>query len=384
MRKYIYIIFILFVLTGCAKINEIQFQAYAVGIGIDYQDGEYHVFLQFLDFSNVAKSDQGKSESASPVWIGEGNGKTVEEAINKIYHGIQIPVNYDQVGLFVFSKSLLEKRLGKTVEALDTNFNIRLTGLVYGTEEPIEKIFTTKVPFHYAYSNARINQPEFMQQQDSTIPAISLQELVYHINEKTKTLLLPSISTNEDIIKKDLDKLPVTIFNGAYLMKGEKMKGYLSKKDLEGFIRVNNESVRSPVIVSEKNSGKEEVVQIELLNPKVKRIMNKENNKIQIGLDIKLSAIVRESSYEVLSPKIKRQIKEKIKNEVYAAYLNSLKIGGDIYQFEDYLYRFMHEDWKVYQKSGKFPILNKNDIHVEVAPLKSINKINAGKKLIVN
>ncbi|MEH7309370.1 hypothetical protein V7137_30485, partial [Neobacillus drentensis] len=86
---------------------------------------------------------------------------------------IQIPVNYDQVSLFVFGKSVLEKRLSKTVEALDTNFDIRLTGWVYGTEEPIEKLFTTKVPFYYAYSNARIVQPEYMQQQDSSVPALS-------------------------------------------------------------------------------------------------------------------------------------------------------------------------------------------------------------------
>jgi spore germination protein KC len=378
MRKLLTIICILTVLTGCTKINEIQFQAYAVGIGIDYQNDEYHVVLQFLDFSNVAKTDQGKSDQPSPVWIGEGKGKTVEDAIIKIYHGIQIPVNYDQLSVFVFGKSVLENRLSKTVEALDTNFNIRLTGWVYGTEEPVEKIFTTKVPFNYAYTNARIVQPEYMQQQDSSIPALSLQGLVYQLHEKTKTILLPSISTNDAIILKDQDKLPVTIFNGAYLMKGTKLKGHLTEKDLEGFIRVNNKSVRSPVTFSEKNAGEEAFVQIELLNPKMKRKVKKDQNGIQIGLDIKISAIVRESSQEILSPSIKRQIQEEIRKEVYASYLKSEKIGGDVYQFEDYLYRFMHDDWKSLQTSGTFPTLHKKDIHVDIAPLKSINKINAG------
>lgn len=384
MRKFLYIICILSVLTGCAKIHEIQFQAYAVGIGIDYQNDEYHVVLQFLDFSNVAKTDQGKSNQPSPVWIGEGKGKTVEDAIIKIYHGIQIPVNYDQLSVFVFGKSVLENRLKKTVEALDTNFNIRLTGWVYGTEEPVEKIFTTKVPFNYAYTNARIVQPEYMQQQDSSIPVLSLQGLVYQLHERTKTILVPSISTNDAIMKKDQEKLPVTIFNGAYLMKGEKLKGHLTEKDLEGFIRVNNKSVRSPVIFSEKSAGEEAFVQIELLNPKMKRKVKKDQNGIQIGLDIKISAIVRESSKQILSPSIKRQIQEEIRKEVYAAYLKSQKIGGDIYQFEDYLYRFMHDDWKSLQTSRKFPTLNKKDIHVDIAPLKSINKINAGVDTLLN
>lgn len=381
MKKFLYITYALVFLTGCSKINEIQFQAYAVGIGIDYKDDEYHVVMQFLDFSNVAKTEQGKSDKPGPVWLGVGKGKTVEDAIVEVYHSIQIPINYDQISIFVFGKSLLEHRLGKTIKALDTNFNIRQTGRVYGTEQPLKKIFTSQVPFDYPFSNARINQPEYMQQQESTIPAISLQDLIYQFNEKTKTILLPSITLNDESIKQNQGKIPVTTFTGTYLMKDEKMKGLLTNKEIEGFIRVNNKAVRSPVTIGERINGKQEHVTIELLNPKVKRTINKDQNEVKIGLDIKISAIVRESNHRILAPRIKRKIKEKIRNHVYEAYVNSHKIGGDIYQFEDYMFRFMHDDWMKYQKSGNFPILNKTDIHVKVAPLKSINKINAGIQL---
>ncbi|WML52513.1 Ger(x)C family spore germination protein [Neobacillus sp. PS3-12] len=385
MRKRILIVFLLSLLTGCSKINEIQYEAYAVGMGIDYTNNEYHVVLQFLDFSNVAKTEQGKSEQPSPIWIGSGRGKTIEEALTKIYHGIQIPVNYDQISLFVFGKSLLENRLSRALKALETNFNIRLTGLTYGTEEPLEKIFTTKVPFNYDYSNSRINHPEYMQEQDSSIPAISLQELIYQFNEKTKTIILPGIKSNDKIMRNNLNKFPVTTLNGAYLIKDEKLTSQLTGSDLEGFIHINNQSVRSPIIVRERKAGKEELVQIELLRPKVKRVFNKEQNDVHIGLDIKVSAIVRESDHEIiLSSKIKREIENKIRNEVYGVYLKSKEIRADIYQFEDYMYRFMYEDWKKYRKEANFPSLNKKDIRVKIAPLKSINKINTGNNLLFN
>ncbi|MEH7301042.1 Ger(x)C family spore germination protein [Neobacillus drentensis] len=385
MRNFLFVTSLMLFLTGCSNIREIQYQAYAVGIGIDYKDHEYHVVLQFLDFSNVAKTEQGKSDQPVPVWIATGKGKTVEDAIIQIYHGIQIPINYDQISLFVFGTSLLEHRLDKTLKSLDTNFNIRQTGLVYGTEEKVEGVFTTKVPFNYAYSNSRINQPESMQQQDSTVPAISLQELIFEFNEKVKTIVLPRISITKQIVKKNLEDLPVSIFDGAYIMKDEKLKGYLSQQDLEGFIRVNNKAVRSPVIVSEETDGNEELVQIELLKPKVKRVIDKDKNEVNIGLDINISAIIREASKnEVLSPRVKRKIKEKVTNEVYAAYLKSSQIGGDIYQFEDFMYRFMYKDWKATKKKGDFPVLKKENIHVKVRPLKSINKINSGIKLPLN
>lgn len=379
MRKFIFITYSLSLLiTGCSNNREIQFQAYATAIGIDYINHKYHVALQFLDFSNVAKTEQGKPAQPVPVWIGVGRGKTIEDALSDVYHGVQIPIDFDQVNLFIFGKKLLEQRLGKTIKALNTNFNFRLTGHTYGTEEKIEDIFTTEVPFYYPFINSRINQPEFMQQQDPAIPAITLQELIYQYNEETKTILLPKLSINDEIMKKENKKTPVSIFDGAYLIKEKKKKGFLSNKDLEGFINVNNESVRSRVIVSDKDAGEDKLIQIELLKPKVKRIVNKDQNETQIGLDINLSAVVRESSHEINSPEIKRLINEKIKDQVYSAYMNSRKIGGDIYQFEDYMYRFMHDDWKTFQSSGKFPVLNKNDIRVKIAPLKSINKINAG------
>ncbi|MGM0837976.1 MAG: Ger(x)C family spore germination protein [Bacillota bacterium] len=377
MRKFIFITYALTLLiTGCSNIREVQFQAYAVALGIDYIDHEYHVVLQFLDFTNVAKTEQGKPAQPLPVWLGVGRGKTVEDAFVDVYHGVQIPIDYDQINLLIFGKELLEQRLGNTIKALNSNLNIRLTGYTYGTEEKIEEIFTTKVPFYYPFSDSRINKPEFMLHQNPAIPAIMLQDLIYQFNEETKTILLPRVSINKEIMKEEKEKLPVSIFDGAFIIKGKKMKGFLSNKDLEGFININNESVSSPVIVSEE--GEDKHVQIELFKPKVKRIVKKDKNETKIGLNINISAVIRESSYEINESKIKKQIKDKIKNDVYSAYMNSQNIGGDVYQFEDYMYRFMHDDWKEFQNNGEFPVLNKDDIRVKIAPLKSMNKINAG------
>ncbi|QGQ48496.1 Ger(x)C family spore germination protein [Metabacillus sediminilitoris] len=375
MRKLVFMTFISIFLCGCTNIEEIQYEAYAVGLGIDYKDNEYHVTLQFLDFSNVAKTEQGKSDQPGQVWLGEGKGETVEDAFTKIYQGIQIPVNYDQISVFVFGKSLLENKLDKTLQGLDTNFNIRLTGLAYGTEKPINEIFTTKVPFNYPFTVSRMSQPEYMQEQYSSIPPVSLQELIYQFNEHTKTILLPNISINEEIMKKDMENIPVTTFNGAFMIKDEEMKGLLTNNDLTGFIHVNNESDRTTLVL---NDRKEEHVQIELLKPKLKRIMKKNENDIVIGLHIKVSAIIRESSENILSKKMKKQLEKEIKNKAYEAYMKSKEMGGDIFQFEDYIYRYMHNDWKKLHENQEFPTLEKEDIHVSVRPLKSINKINSG------
>ncbi|MEJ9231847.1 Ger(x)C family spore germination C-terminal domain-containing protein [Peribacillus butanolivorans] len=116
---------------------------------------------------------------------------------------------------------------------------------------------------------------------------------------------------------------------------------------------------------------------MELLKPKLKRRVINIQNDIKIGLDIKFTGIIRQSTEGVIAPKIKKMIEEKIRNEVYESYVKSQEISGDIYQFEDYMYRFKNSDWKKFHDSEKFPTLMKEDIHVKVAPLKSISKINS-------
>lgn len=377
MKKMIIFASIFFILAGCAMVKEIQYEAYAVGIGIDYKDEEYQVVIPFLDFSNVAKTDQGKTQTYIPTWLGVGVGKTVEEAIIEITKGIQVPINYDQISVFVFGRNLLESEIEHAVEALDTNFNIRLIGMTYGTEESLEKIFTTKVPFNFSFSISRIVQPEYMQQQSSSIPTISLQEFINQSNEKTKTVILPNISIAEGIIKEDQKNNPVTIIDGAYLMKDKKVKGLLSNQDLEGYIRVNEKSVRTQLSLIESKTKEDEYVQIEIRKPKMKRIVSKKENEIVFELEIKVEAIKQESNYKLSSKDIKKRIEEEIKTEVYTSYVKSHEVGGDIYQLEDYLYRFMYEDWKELHNHGEMPKLTSENIHVKVKPLKSINKISS-------
>lgn len=361
-------------LAGCSQVNEIQFQAYAVGLGIDYIDDEYKVFLQFLDFSNVAKSEQGKSPQKSSVWITSGSGKSIEAAFTKMYQGVQLPVNYDQLNVILFGKSLIEHKLGKTLQALDTNYNIRVTGLTYGTEKKLEDIFTSQVPFNYPFIYSRINEPSFMQQQDSTIPAISLQELIYQYNEKTKTIMLPNISLDNDTMKENTDKVTMSTFDGAYIIKDQTYKGILSEKELKGFIKVNNQTVRS--LVTFKGAHDEETA-IEILNPKIKRRVFTKNHTLAYGLNIKIRANIRESNHNIINLNVKKALADKLRTEVYQSYKNSQAIGGDVFQFEDYMYRYKNSDWKTCHHQGTFPTLKKEDIHIKISPLKSINKMNA-------
>ncbi|WP_078381126.1 Ger(x)C family spore germination protein [Sutcliffiella halmapala] len=353
------------VLVGCSGTKEVQFLAYVVGLGIDYIDDEYQVILQFLDFSNVAKTEQGKANESIPVWLAKGSGNTVETAIEEIYKNIQIQVNYDQLNLFLLGEGILERNLQETLQSLVSNFNVRLTGWVYGTNVDLENVFTAKMPFQYPYSISRMNQPQDMQHQNSTIPPITFRELLYMYNEKTKTMLIPSISLEDQVILQNKKGIITTYISGAYLVKNQTFLGWLSENDLYGFIQVNEASRRNITVIDVANT----LSAIEVLKPHTKLVMKKEGYVLtsQIGV------LVRESIEGLNLNKIKEKVSENIKKDVMNSYQKGRNLGADIFNLEDHAFRHHYDDWNATFKHQSVPELL--EVEINIKPVRSYDKL---------
>lgn len=74
-------------IAGCWDIMEPQRMYYINAIGVDYEDNQYKVYLQIINFADVAKSEQ-PSTGAMPSEIGSAEGRTIEEAIYKLYRSV--------------------------------------------------------------------------------------------------------------------------------------------------------------------------------------------------------------------------------------------------------------------------------------------------------
>lgn len=82
--KFLLIIGLTTLLAGCWDITEPQRMYYINAVGVDYENDEYIVYLQVINFADVAKSIQ-PSATVAPAEVGRATGKTIEEAIYKLY-----------------------------------------------------------------------------------------------------------------------------------------------------------------------------------------------------------------------------------------------------------------------------------------------------------
>ncbi|WP_442857371.1 Ger(x)C family spore germination protein, partial [Bacillus sp. FJAT-42315] len=76
-------------LAGCWDANEPERMVYIQGLGVDYKDGEFVVYLQMLNPGLIAKSEATSGVQQSTVVVGRGSGKTVNEAAFDVYRSSQ-------------------------------------------------------------------------------------------------------------------------------------------------------------------------------------------------------------------------------------------------------------------------------------------------------
>ena len=373
--RIFFLLIMLLVLTSCQNVKEIHNQAYAVGMGVEYVENEYHVIIQFLDFSNVAKTDQQKSAEPVPVWMAKGKGRTIETALNEIYSTIQMRVNFEQLNLVLFGEGMIEstEQMEEAFNTFTSSFTVRLTAWSYITKEKLEDVFTSSIIFDFPFSYSRLNQPDEGNKQNATIQAISLREFVLKLNEKTKTTIVPSIKLNRDQMIKEKTKEPSAVIDGAYLFKDKTYKGWLSIQELKGFIWTNRDSTRSVTEIEPEN---EHVIVVELLEPNVKLIQNRE--KESYNIEIELTALIKESvDKHVTQEKIKQEIKSLVKKEVEKTYKTAKNLGADIFQLEDHAYRYHFKEWQKYKQEQKD--INLASVTVNVEPLYSVDKYKSVK-----
>ena len=119
-------------MSGCWDVTEPQRMYYVQGVGVDYKDNEYTAYLQIINFANVAKTESANPEAA-PTEIGQAKGKTIEEAIYKLYRSMDQEVFWGHMTFLLFSESAMKDE--RAIAVIDTftlsRDQISYLGLLY-------------------------------------------------------------------------------------------------------------------------------------------------------------------------------------------------------------------------------------------------------------
>ncbi|MFE3576797.1 Ger(x)C family spore germination protein [Lysinibacillus sp. NPDC059133] len=377
MRKKITLIVSLLavlLLSGCWDVTEPQRMYYVDGIGIDYKDGQYEIYMQIINFANVAKSE-APTPQAAPSEIGFAKGKTMEEAFFKLYRSIDQKVFWGHMTFLLFTEDALKNE--NAIPVIDSFLRHRETRyqiLTFCTKEPIKDILLVTPLLNKSLTASKLSNPMHTKELQTFVEPVDLRKLIIDLNEPSHEVNIPTVAINKNWETTD-GPTTETALTGFGIVSKNGFKGYLNDGDARGIQWMYDKKTRGDVTIKLDNKENDHLtVDLEKLSTEIKPIVK--NNKVTFEADIKLNAIINGFEGKVSTDEIRKGIIKEVKKDIKKSYAGGLKIDVDVFRLSEHLYRKDVKTWKKIQKDGKIPLTEDTLSKINI----TVNKVNPGRK----
>ncbi|RAP77767.1 Ger(x)C family spore germination protein [Paenibacillus montanisoli] len=344
-------------LSGCWDNKNIQDLLYATAIGVDYKDNNYEAYIQIVSFSHVAKAENAGGNGGPQVYVGKGKGKTLSLALGKLYDTVQRRLFWSHVRALLFTESAIQAGGDEYFDNLKRYREFRYTPWIFGTKESIEDILKTPAFFKMSPILTILGTPEDNYIQRSFIKPLLAQEYQIYLNEPGDTALVPTLSIDKSAWQTERKPEPKLKINGVFAVRKHDFQGWLGQKQLSGLRWMTKSTSRTAV------ETKYAVISLEKPRPKI--AVTKQGGKTVFHIAVK----VRGNIVELLSDKaseqeLEKEAEERIQQEIRSTYEAGLKIGADVYNFRNAMFKKRFNDWKTIQLTPQS--LDRIDVHVNI------------------
>lgn len=228
MNKFLFLILSsTLLLAGCWDVTEPQRMYYINAVGVDFEDDKYKVYLQIINFADVARSQQSGGD-VEPAEVGYAEGKTIEEAIYKLYRSSDQEIFWGHMRYLILSERAMENE--RSIPVIDTFIRFRETRYhiwVYCTTDPINDLMLVTPILRNSLTASKLSNPISTTEQLTFVQPINLRELIIGLNEPSHEIGIPYVKIMKGW-ENDEGEMEETTFSGI---------GILSKNGIKGFIK---------------------------------------------------------------------------------------------------------------------------------------------------
>ncbi|WP_400243782.1 Ger(x)C family spore germination protein [Niallia sp. JL1B1071] len=317
-------------LTGCWDQKIIQDVYYVGTIGVDYKDNKFETYLQLLDFSTVAKTEQGKPTEKAPIWIVTGSGSTLFDAIREAKEASQQPIVFSHVSSYILTEAALSNHFNDTLDLIRRYPDFRLSGWIFGTKDDLLGILNAAPVLNNSPLTLIEHTPQGITKQFNRIPPLMALDFMREYRDKARTVVLPNLSLGQSWYSGGKPN-PLPFIDGAFLFQNKKYQDWFSDESLIGYRWIVPNTKRSLLKVT--NSEKNTTLEVAIWKVKPKIIMNMKQGSPEFDIHIEgkatiLNSLAKKKNY-------KRLIQNEIKNEIQSTFNNGIENGIDILQLEN-------------------------------------------------
>ena len=329
--KKIFLIMVIFLLSGCYNYKELNKIGIVSSISIDKKDNMYKVGAQVLNVKN--KEDT----SSSKVIVYQEKGKTIEEALRKMTTKSNKKLYGGHLGKLVISEDVAKESIINIVDLfqrlpeIKDEFTITVSRGIDAFD--VIKIMTSpeSVPADYVSSEIETADIESALTYSSKLDEFVSFYLKDYIDPSISVIKVDNYDKKGTTLKNNETTNPKTriVLDNIAITKDGKLERYLDENETIGynFIRNRINEIIIPIKCDDNNYSS-----ISLIKSKTKDKIKKENNKYIINLDISSSASIneynctkdldKEKTIKFLENRAEKQIKKYI-NKVIKLQNNS-------------------------------------------------------------
>ncbi|TCS93615.1 Ger(x)C family spore germination protein [Hazenella coriacea] len=354
IRKVWASFFIMICLTGCWDIRETEHILYVNTLGIDYQDNQFIIYAQIINFANIAKQEGGATREKQDLFVGKGRGENIYEAAFDLYRVSPQKLSWEHIKSIVLSENVLkDNRLEKFEEFYARFFQFRNTVWIFGTKDNMEDILATNSILNLPPVYSIINDPEDILKQSSIAFPQQLYRFRANLYEPAMNTYLPFLTVIKKDWKADHKDFEILAFDGAGFVTFKSYKGYLSQEDLIGYPWTQEKTSRGSLTLKVKDK---QVGAVVLQDPKIDIKPVKKNGKVTFQLKARFEGV---SNYltKLYSKDILEQLTEStVKSQIMHTYKKGIEKGIDVYHLSQVLYRDQNDEWKKLNQNGIVPL----------------------------
>ncbi|MFD1676233.1 Ger(x)C family spore germination protein [Alicyclobacillus fodiniaquatilis] len=330
-----------FLTTGCWDQKVMQDTYYVVAMGADYKDNQYTAYLQFMDFSQVAKTEQGKSNEKIPLWIATGTGQTWPDALRNILEASPQPYVLSHVSSVILTDSAIEHGMSHIMDWLRRYPDFRLTGWMFGTKDNIQQILSATPLFNLAPLTLIEHTPRAIVKQYIFIPPLQVLDFNRQYQGTASAVVLPSLSMTNAWSEGD-ESHPQPYINGAFLFQHRKYQHWMSTKALAGYRWVTYNVKRTVITVQERPNAPSLEVAVSNVKPIIKAQMKQ--GRLVFNVRVKGKATIL--AQDRIKGNMDKMIDKEIQQEIMRTFLSGINKGTDVLHLENTLYRKQNRLWK--------------------------------------
>ncbi|BAU29693.1 Ger(x)C family germination protein [Aneurinibacillus soli] len=361
---------LLLLLPGCWDGNEPERMVYLHGMGVDYKNGHYIVYLQIINVGKLAKSESGGGGEPAQVEIGHASGESIDQAIFNLYKSTQRRVFWGHLSFVVMTEAALKQGINPVIDLMDRYRETRYRIWMFGTKgsgkhtSSLRDILLSLPMIEFSTALNKVSEPYNNYNQSSFIRPINMRELIMQLDEPGHDAIIPTVSMTKNTWESNDKPRSAIKVDGVTIITPKQFKGFLHGNETAGMRWMTKKSKRNELIIK-KNGKSIAGLVIEKTNVHIHpRISGK---TVQFDIKIKTKATINEFDQNNDIDFLQKQASQIIEKEVQHTYQKALELHADVYQLSETLYKREIKTWKQIEKNGAIPLSNDSiTVHAEV------------------